>query len=55
MPMHYETKEPFRPRWRKVLSLREKGLTFTEIGEYFGFSRQQAYKLYVKAVNDKAE
>lgn len=39
-------------RYKKVLSLRSKDLTFAEIGEELGISRQRAHQLYLDALND---
>lgn len=39
-------------RYRKILSLRSKELTFAEIGEELGISRQRAHQIYQDALND---
>ena len=38
------------PRYRKILKMRDKGLTFEAIGRTLNISRQRAWSLHQRAV-----
>ena len=44
------TRKESHERFREVLSMRDKGKTFTEIGLRYGVSKARAHQLYKQAV-----
>ena len=45
----YKLRKKSSERREKVFLLREKGMTFREIGIHFGFTRDRARQIYMKA------
>lgn len=43
-----------KPRARRVMRLRDQGLSFNKIGERMGFSKQHARQLYLRVLAERS-